>query len=472
MTRVCWPCLTVIIIIVINFCEEINARPTSVAENTDEYDFIHEGGAFSSWINLLSLIQLQQSSVNEIEKGTKILYPHFCGKRPGMTKAGRRIVGGTEARSGEVPWHASLVKTSSDHGTYFNIRCGAALISSKAAVTAAHCLKLEPENYQVIVGKDTSRTIEECNQQTLKVVSYIKHPDFNPRTLKTDIAIINLESPYGQGAMFNRWVMPICLPQTTAFYKEGTDGLVSGFGLLSESGTSVSETLQVVSLSVFDQDSCEDSYSHLTRISSSQFCAGTRDVLAVRDACAGDSGGPMAVLHDGRWVLSGVVSFGMGCGRPEFPGVYTKVQPFVPWILENIPIDKEDTDEKDEDRHNENTSSSKQSSLYSVKGMCQGTERHIWCDHGSVIEVTDVFYGRRTTDSSTCSISTPTRYRYNCSLSSATSDLSSSCNGATRCRVSSDLFLTNPCPDLQPFVSFQFECRDLMGRSFTGGSRP
>ena len=47
-----------------------------------------------------------------------------------------------------------------------------------------------------------------------------------------------------------------------------------------------------------------------------------------------DSGGPM-VYHnrrDDEWLLVGIVSTGFGCARPGFPGIYTKVSEFVPWI--------------------------------------------------------------------------------------------------------------------------------------------
>jgi secreted trypsin-like serine protease len=45
------------------------------------------------------------------------------------------------------------------------------------------------------------------------------------------------------------------------------------------------------------------------------------------DSCQGDSGGP---LYDKtNKVLVGVVSFGEGCGRQDYPGVYTRVSSVV-----------------------------------------------------------------------------------------------------------------------------------------------
>lgn len=45
---------------------------------------------------------------------------------------------------------------------------------------------------------------------------------------------------------------------------------------------------------------------------------------------SGDSGGPLKRLSDNT--IIGIVSFGIDCKDPGFPGVYTKVSYFRNWI--------------------------------------------------------------------------------------------------------------------------------------------
>uniref|UniRef100_A0A3Q3EBZ8 trypsin n=1 Tax=Labrus bergylta TaxID=56723 RepID=A0A3Q3EBZ8_9LABR len=65
---------------------------------------------------------------------------------------------------------------------------------------------------------------------------------------------------------------------------------------------------------------CKKKYGD--RFTGRMLCAGSLSERHRVDSCQGDS----------RWVLTGVISWGHGCGNPSFPGVYTRVSRFLRWI--------------------------------------------------------------------------------------------------------------------------------------------
>ena len=90
----------------------------------------------SSWLNLVFPVTRKVA-----------LHPDFCGTRPGLSDSVRRIVGGARARPGEVPWQANIAKSEAG-GQSLVPMCGAAVVTSRAVLTAAHCLKLPASSYR------------------------------------------------------------------------------------------------------------------------------------------------------------------------------------------------------------------------------------------------------------------------------------------------------------------------------------
>ena len=60
-----------------------------------------------------------------------------------------------------------------------------------------------------------------------------------------------------------------------------------------------------------------------------------------RDSCSGDSGGPLVIREFSTepWTQIGVVSFGGNkCGTKNLPGVYTRVEAYLPWIESKLEV--------------------------------------------------------------------------------------------------------------------------------------
>ena len=140
----------------------------------------------------------------------------------------------------------------------------------------------------------------------------------------TNISHLNLTEMFAA-------VRPICLPDPGQDYDNVT-ALVTGWGRTSSSGPP-SNILQEATVTTMTNSQCRSSSHRHDKITENMICAGADG----RDACRGDSGGPLAVLgQDGSYSQIGVVSWGKGCARQGYPGVYTRLTALLPWLSKTI----------------------------------------------------------------------------------------------------------------------------------------
>jgi len=234
-----------------------------------------------------------------------------------------RIVGGELAADGEFPWQVSLRTVGGIGQTHF---CGGSIIDKDWVLTAGHCCAGQlPLTMHVVAGGIQLNTFED-EEQTRNLQKIIGHPNYDSNTISNDICLLHLQ----ESLQFNDWVQPIALPTQGQEYEAGTECTVTGWGTTSEGGFILPNKLHKVNVPVVSDEECNVSYSGTNPILDSMICAGLPE--GGKDSCQGDSGGPFVCGED----VSGIVSWGVGCARPGYPGVYTQTSYFVDWIMETM----------------------------------------------------------------------------------------------------------------------------------------
>ncbi|XP_031625797.1 venom serine protease Bi-VSP [Contarinia nasturtii] len=238
------------------------------------------------------------------------------------TKSYSRITGGRPADPNEWPWMAAIIR----RGQPNMVSCGGVLITDVHILTASHCVfKYDKSELTVRLGEYDIAIKNETRARDFRVAEIRSHIDFDEFTYDNDIAILKLN----QKVLFNSYIWPVCMPPPGESF-EGYIGIVTGWGTQFFGGPS-SNVLMEVSIPILNSDDCQNSF--VERIGENVLCAGTKE--GGRDSCQGDSGGPLLVqLPNKRWVTVGIVSYGIRCGE-KYPGVYTRVNKFSNWIIEN-----------------------------------------------------------------------------------------------------------------------------------------
>ncbi|XP_072742799.1 uncharacterized protein Np isoform X2 [Anoplolepis gracilipes] len=257
-------------------------------------------------------------------------YKEVCGRRLFPEP---RIVGGDRSSFGKWPWQIYLqISLRQWRSQTYLHKCGAALLNENWAITAAHCVEsVPPSDLLLRIGEhDLANEDEPYGYQERRVQIVASHPQFDARTFEYDLALLRFYEPV---LPFQPNVLPICLPDDDETYV-GRTAYVTGWGRLYEEGP-LPSVLQQVAVPVINNTVCEAMYrnaGYIEHIPHIFICAGWRN--GGFDSCEGDSGGPMVIqrTRDKRWVLAGVISWGIGCAAPSQPGVYTRISEFREWI--------------------------------------------------------------------------------------------------------------------------------------------
>ncbi|XP_041939560.1 tryptase-2-like [Alosa sapidissima] len=221
------------------------------------------------------------------------------------------IVGGEDAAPGRWPWMVYLDITNGND----TIFCGGSLINSQWVLTAAHCV----ENLHVMAVVAGEQKLLEPTGLPYGVHRVLIHPGYHDDgdVPKHDIALVQLAEP----VVISRHVRPVPLAGPLDVFNTSSECWVTGWGDVAE-GTPLEgeETMQQLKLPLVDDKTCRLMYP---RTDDNHLCAGY--MQGGKDSCQGDSGGPLVCKSFEQFVQVGVVSFGHGCARHGYPGVYTRV---------------------------------------------------------------------------------------------------------------------------------------------------
>ncbi|XP_034514093.1 serine protease 42 [Ailuropoda melanoleuca] len=252
-----------------------------------------------------------------------LLLQPWRGGAQGCGQVIAKILGGKEAEEGKWPWQVS-VRINEKHV------CGGSLITQQWVLTAGHCI-LSRFRYSVKMG---DRSVHrEITSVVVPVRNIIIHPQLSVvGIIQKDLALLQLLYPVN----FTMTIQPICIPQKTFRVEAGTTCWVTGWGRKEEYGGGlITAVLHEVDQDIIHHEKCNEliqkAMTTKRNIVLEGMLCGYKE--AGKDSCQGDSGGPLVCELNATWVQVGIVSWGIGCGRKNYPGVYTEVSFYKDWVI-------------------------------------------------------------------------------------------------------------------------------------------
>lgn len=214
------------------------------------------------------------------------------------------IVGGSLVTDESMLFTVSL--------TYYDKHfCGGTILNDWFIMTASHCVKYDLPIYINIGSLEWKKAPYRARVQ--------RYYRFNNRyDGSNDIALIKVQQPIP--AIYPR----VNITSVPIDSTEMTSTL--GWGYIKEGSGVVETNMRIVDVPLTTEQSCKNAYSRVDY--KKEICAGYEQ--GGKDSCSGDSGGPLILKSTNEQI--GIVSWGRGCARPGYPGVYVRVSHYQDWI--------------------------------------------------------------------------------------------------------------------------------------------
>ncbi len=229
----------------------------------------------------------------------------------GRTGVDPRIVGGSPVPDGKYRFMAVLVIQNRGGGSSL---CGGSLIDRNSVLTAAHCL-VDARAVDLAVGRTV---ISRPQGQVRTAARWFSHPRFDlDRDFSYDAAVLKLNR-----AVSNIGPIKLSTARQNGLEAPGRNLTVAGWGTTREGGNTA-DRMREVSVPVVSDARAQAAYATQNPVlrfyPGLMVAAGTGD----KDSCQGDSGGPL--FKPSIRTQVGIVSYGLGCARAGYPGVYTEI---------------------------------------------------------------------------------------------------------------------------------------------------
>jgi secreted trypsin-like serine protease len=252
---------------------------------------------------------------------------HFYSFFTGVRQVQGKVTGGVNASITDFPWQVFMEAA--------NYTCGGSIISSDWIITAAHCTEddfgnlIPASQMDVIVGANNPRSGLEGKKYFVSKV--IRHENFNHTTLNNDIALLQLSASINYpNATPIRLVSKI--DSAAGATDPGVMAWLTGYGLTKVSPPTEPTVLQKLQIPLVTNTQASTVWPD---IAPSDMMAGYRS--GNKDACNGDSGGPLIVPVDNEYKVAGLVSW--GSSNCNTYGAYTRVSMFESWISSKTGIE-------------------------------------------------------------------------------------------------------------------------------------
>ncbi|KAH0953158.1 hypothetical protein HN011_006829 [Eciton burchellii] len=248
-----------------------------------------------------------------------------------MIRISGRIIGGEITSIKKYPFLISVQRRFSGH------TCGGTYIAPRFVLSATHCMirplhggtswtSENPHMFYVIAGATYVNLASWTSMQIGLVDRILPHAKFRYADMQNDIGLFRLSRPL----YINTYVQYMKIPSmylTNLFDICTKECTAVGWGRHTPDLNKNSDKyLRHVQLPLIPPAKCFVPLVDYEK----QLCAGVAE--GRRDTCQGDSGGPL--LCNG--VQVGIVSWGIGCARPDSPGIYTRVDYYLGWLNETI----------------------------------------------------------------------------------------------------------------------------------------